>query len=117
MAEAHEEDDEIFVYMGGDQEVPYGIRRARIHKSVKIVPARAFENRQQLISVEFHDGIEIIGEEAFYWCDSLRGSIKLHGVKVIKARAFQHCFQLTGVEFGDTLETIEQHAFAHIATY
>ena len=76
--DARADDDEIFVYMGGDQEVPDGVVRARIHKSVKIVPAWAFENRRHLISVEFHDDIEIIEEEAFRYC-SLR-SIKLLGV-------------------------------------
>ena len=36
MAEARDDgDDEIFVYMGGDQRVPGGVRRARIHRSVK----------------------------------------------------------------------------------
>ena len=41
MEEAQGDDDEVFVYMGGDQQVPDGVRRARIHKSVKIVRARA----------------------------------------------------------------------------
>eukprot|EP00986_Skeletonema_menzelii_P016689 scaffold15495_cov223-Skeletonema_menzelii.AAC.1 len=63
--EARAANDEIFVYMGGDQRVPDGVRRARIHKSVKIVPAWAFFLRRQLIYVEFHDDIEIIEEEAF----------------------------------------------------
>ena len=35
----------------------------------------SFYNRQQLISVEFHDGIEIIEEGAFNGCCSLRGAI------------------------------------------
>ena len=52
--EAHE-DDEIFVYMGGNQVVPERVRRARIHEDVKIIRARAFQNREHLISVEFHD--------------------------------------------------------------
>ena len=103
-------DDDIFVYMGGDQQVPDGVRHARIHKSVKIVRARAFSNCGHLISVEFHRGIEIIIEEyAFYRCP-LR-SVKLLGVKIIKAYAFCEC-PLTDVEFGDKLETIEKEAFA-----
>ena len=109
MAEARD-DDEIFVYMGGDQEVPDGVRRARIHKSVKIVPRGAFQNRRQLISVEFHAGIEIIEEEAFRGCYLLR-SVKLLGVKIIKAAAFLRCLGLTDVEFGNKLETIEASAF------
>ena len=110
MAEAIDDDDEVFVYMGGDQQVPDGVRRARIHKDVKIVHARAFYHRRQLISVEFHDGIEIIEEYAFYCCPSLR-SIKLLGIKIIKADAFKDCSGLLDVEFGDKLETIEEFAF------
>jgi len=109
MAEAAR-DDEIFVYMGGDQRVPDSVRRARIHKSVKIVPAQAFYYRQQLIYVEFHDDIEIIEEYAFRGCISLRG-VKLLGVKIIKYYAFHQCRGLTDVEFGDKLETIENCVF------
>ena len=111
MAEVQGDDGEIFVYMGGNQQVPDGVRRARIHKSVKIVRARAFYNRRQLISVEFHDGVELIEEQAFYNCRSLCGPMKLLGVKIIKQSAFQFCRELTDVEFSDKLETIELSAF------
>ncbi len=93
--------------------MPERVRRARIHQSVKIVRANAFRSRLHLISVEFHDDIEIIEENAFFGCLSLRGSIKLLGVKVIKVRAFYFCSDLTDVEFGNKLETIEEEAFEH----
>ncbi len=111
MQPAEDDDDEIFVYMGGDQQVPDGVRRAKIHISVKIVRARAFYNRRQLIYVEFHDGVEIIEEKAFMQCQSLRGPIRLPGVKIIKTDAFWYCRDLTDVEFGDKLETIENAVF------
>ena len=111
MQPEEEEDDEIFVYMGGDQRVPFGVRRARIHKSLKIVPAREFRHLIKLIDVQFHDGVEIIEEDAFENCCFLSGSIQLLGVKLIKAFAFNFCSALTGVEFGDKLETIEDGAF------
>ena len=110
MAEARNDDDEIFVYMGGHQRVPDHVRRARIHKSVKIVRARAFQSRQYLISVEFHDGIEIIEEWAFYFCTSLRG-VKTLGVTIVKKCAFWGCESMTAVEFGDKLEIIGESAF------
>ena len=100
----------IFVYMGGDQEVPDGVTHAIIDPSVKIVPRMAFYNRRQLVTVIFHDGVEIIGEEAFCYCVSLRG-IKLLGVKEIGAGAFQYCDVLSDVEFGDELRTVERLAF------
>jgi len=111
MAEA-QEDDEIFVYTGGDQVVPDDVRRVRIDKSVKIIPSRTFYERRQLISVEFHDGIEIIGELSFYWCISLR-SVKLLGVKIIKKGGFYNCIGLADIEFSDKLETIEQGALQY----
>ncbi len=84
-----EDDDDVFVYMGGDQEVPRNVRRVRIHKSVKIIPARTFSNRRQLIYVEFHDEIEIIVKYAFVCCSFWR--IELLGVKVIGVSAFSRC--------------------------
>ena len=112
MEAALDDDDEIFVYMGGNQQVPDGIRRARIHKSVEIILRGAFRRRRQLISVEFHDGVEIIEEYAFECCFRLNSITKLLGVKIIKTRAFAHCSEiLCDVEFGDKLETIEKQVF------
>ena len=110
--DALDDGDDIFVY-DGTQPVPDDVRRARIHKDVKIVRARAFQNRHLLISVEFHDGVDIIEERAFCNCHSLRSGMKLLGVKIIKMRAFERCSGLTGVEFGDKLETIESNAFIY----
>jgi hypothetical protein len=110
MAEA-EDEDEIFVYIGGEQLVPDNVRRVRIDKSVKIIPARAFQYCRSLIFVEFHDGIERIEMWAFYDCPLL-SSVKLLGVKIIKDGAFRDCSGLTDVELGDKLETIGQNAFS-----
>eukprot|EP00984_Skeletonema_dohrnii_P010263 scaffold3998_cov153-Skeletonema_dohrnii-CCMP3373.AAC.30 len=96
--------------MGGDQVVPDDVRQVRIDKSVKTIPARAFERRERLIYVEFHDGIERIEEDAFFWCTSLR-NVKLMGVKIIEEGAFKYCGGLTDVEFGVELETIGKSAF------
>ena len=109
MAAAAGDDGDIFVYMGGDQQVPRGVRRAKIHKSVKIVRARAFQYCYHLVYVEFHDGVEIIEQFAFYCCSSLRGAVRLMGIKIIKQAAFYNT-GLTDVEFGDKLETLERSA-------
>eukprot|EP00984_Skeletonema_dohrnii_P007072 scaffold2531_cov126-Skeletonema_dohrnii-CCMP3373.AAC.3 len=109
MAEAHD-DDEIFVYMGGDQEVPNDVVRVRIDKSIKIIPRRAFDGLESLIDVEFHDGIERIEAEASYGCTGLVGRIRLLGVKIVGEGAFANCGFIE-IEFGDKLETIEQWAF------
>jgi hypothetical protein len=102
----------VFVYMGGDQEVPWHVTHIRVHKSVKTIRARAFENCIMLVSIEMHDGVGIIEEHAFAGCYSLRG-IKLSGVRVIEYAVFCNCTALEDVEFGDKLETIGSGAFAN----
>jgi hypothetical protein len=106
------DDDDVFIYMGGDQEVPRGVTHVRVHKSVKIIRHGAFQFFKRLVSIEIHDGVEIIERYAFYECTSLR-RIKLPGVKVIGQRAFDNCFELENVEFCDKLETIGFCAFAY----
>ena len=104
--------DGIFVYMGGELEVPDGVVHAIIDPSVNIVRTGAFYNRQELVSVIFHDGVEIVEEEAFHECVQLSGRIKLLGVREIENSAFDGCEDLSDVEFGDRLETIGVAAFA-----
>ena len=105
--------DGIFVYLGGEQEVPDEITHAIIDPSVNIVRRRAFADRRQLISVIFHDGVEIVEYEAFQYCESLSGKIKLLGVREIEYSAFEDCIALSDVEFGDRLETIGSEAFCN----
>jgi hypothetical protein len=106
----------VFVYMGGNQEVPRAmdVTHIRIHKSVKIITRRAFRYWYNLVSVEMHDGVEIIEREAFFYCCNLK-RIKLPGVRVIGMEAFCDCISLADIEFGDKLETIGDSAFADTA--
>ena len=105
------DDDNIFVYMGGEQVVPNGVTQAIIDPSVNTVRRRAFYDRRQLVSVIFHDGVELIEEQAFWNCRSLSGRIKLLGAREIGDNAFRHCFALSGVIFGNRLETIGRNTF------
>ena len=104
--------DDIFVYLGGDhQEVPDEITHAVIDPSVKTVRGESFWNRRRLVSVIFHDGVEIIEEQAFSNCISLSGRMNLLGVRDIGDKAFDDCVALSDVYFGDRLETIGFRAF------
>ncbi len=105
-----DDNNDVFVYMGGNQRVPRDVRYVRVHKSVKIITRRAFYYCYNLVSIEMHDGVEIIEDYAFCRCKSLRG-IKLPGVRVIGAEAFFECTALADVEFGGKLETIGRSSF------
>ena len=101
---------DVFIYMGGDQRVPRNVRYVRVHKSVKIIPARAFQHCIHLVSIEMHDGVETIGVQAFEHCRSLK-RINLPSVRVIEKFAFCECIALEDVEFGNELETIGNNSF------
>jgi len=102
----------IFVYMGGEQEVPMNVIHVLIDRSVEIIPRRAFLGRTNLVSVEFHDGVTRVERQAFYMCISLR-RLEMLGVVVVEYEVFKYCSALTDVECGDRLETIGMEAFSN----
>ena len=109
MAEAAGGSNNIFVF-NGEQNVPMNVTHVVIDRQLQNIPKKAFLNRRQLMSVETHDEIEKVGEEAFRGCRSLRG-IKLQSVKNIEYAAFSNCAALSDVEFGNKLERVGDSAF------
>jgi hypothetical protein len=93
-------DDDVFVYTGGDQEVPRDVKRVRIAEDVDTIPARKFEGCEQLIEVEGHNRLKKIEEFAFNCCYSLRRVTKMQGVTEIEMAAFLRCHALSDLEFG-----------------
>jgi hypothetical protein len=59
-----DDDGADFVYTG-QEDVPDGVIRVRVHPSVRVIRARAFLEQTTLIGVDLHDGIKVIEEEAF----------------------------------------------------
>eukprot|EP00984_Skeletonema_dohrnii_P009378 scaffold3598_cov148-Skeletonema_dohrnii-CCMP3373.AAC.2 len=100
----------VFVYLGGEQVVPQDVTHVIIDRSVKIILRGAFQNRGRLVSLETHEGIEIIEGWALSNCISLK-EIKLIGVREIQEGAFFDCIALANVDFGDKLEIIQSSAF------
>ena len=54
--------EDVFVYTGSEQVVPRDVTHVIVDKSVKIIRRSAFFGRDRLVSIEMHDGIEIIEE-------------------------------------------------------
>ena len=62
-----------FLYTGQDNsEIPRDVTHARIDPSVKVIAAGAFRGCEQLVAVELCEGLELIGQSAFYSCKSLK---------------------------------------------
>src|SRR6056300_1212823 len=103
-------DEDIFVYMGGEQEVPRDVKQVHIAENVDTVPEGAFMNCEQLIEVEGHNKLKKVEVEAFYGCLRLQRITKMGGVKEIEHRAFYGCEALSDLEL-DKLESIGKNAF------
>ena len=102
--------DDIFVYTGGEQEVPRDVRRLRIAENVDTIPARTFDHCTQLIEVEGHNKIKKIEQDGFNKCTRLRRVSKMTGVIEIEQHAFSSCSALSELDF-DKLEIIGHYAF------
>jgi hypothetical protein len=124
----------VFIYRGGDEVVPREATHVIVDPSVDTITRRAFQNRRGRVSIDAHDGVEIIEEEAFMDFTQLE-SITLPGVRVIGRMAFFSeessslrnitlpkvevigpsafigCYQLTEVEFSEDLQSVGNLAF------
>jgi hypothetical protein len=104
-------DDDVFVYMGGEQRVPHDVSRAKIDESVDTITANAFFNRTELIEVKGHSKLKKIEHGTFQWCRRLRRLMNMNGVQEIEQWAFNGCEALSDMEF-DKLEIIGGGAFS-----
>ncbi len=103
--------DDIFVYTGGEQEVPRDVKRVRIAENVDTIPEGTFHNCEELIEAEGHTKIKKIEQWAFHNCSSLRRVTKMRGLIEIEKCAFSDCTALSELEF-DKLEIIGDGAFS-----
>jgi hypothetical protein len=104
------DDDDIFVYTGGEQEVPDDVRRAKIDESIDIIPTNAFADCEQLTELEGHNKLKKIEKDAFLRCRRLRWLTNMNGVIEIEESAFLGCYVLSDLDF-DKLEIIGGGAF------
>ncbi len=78
---------------------------------MKEIKERAFYRCAQLTAVNGGEGLEEIGEGAFFGCTLLHEFFIPPAVKAIKDHAFGACTQMTIVNSGKGLEEIGEMAF------
>jgi hypothetical protein len=103
-------DDDIFVYTGGEQRVPWNVKRVRIAEDVDTIPASTFQHCTQLIEVSGHNKIKKIVSWTFNNCPRLSRVSNMTGLIEIERFAFSYCHALSEMEFGK-LEIIGNVAF------
>jgi len=103
------DNNETFIYMGGDMVVPQDVVRVRVHPSVTVIPEKSFFKRNQLREVELCDGLLEIGNSAF---DMSWGGSSLKRIDITEDdnEAFSSCTMLRNLALPSHCE-IGVHAF------
>ena len=106
----------VFEYTGEGCSVPKDVTIVRIHPSVTEVEDEAFKNCYNLREVVLNEGLQKIGEKAFWTCTSL-SSIKLPStVTEIEQYAFYNCINLREVVLNYGLQKIGDRAFYYCSS-
>ena len=74
-ATTEEEESGLFIYTGQPRaKIPWhvwqNVTHIKVHPSVKVIRARAFEDCIRLINIELNEGLERIEDQAFKRCKS-----------------------------------------------
>ena len=86
-------------------------RKKEIVEVGDVIPEFAFEERNDIFSVEISGGVKKIKKCAFVGCRSMV-SVKIsYGVEYIGQASFTSCESLVSVTFPGTVRNIEHHAF------
>lgn len=84
-----------------------------IRDAVKSIKDGAFSHCRRLDTSTLGDGLEDIGEKAFWCSRSLQHIVIPNAVKAIQKRAFSNCTDLMTVTFGGRLKEIGEKEFGH----
>lgn len=105
------ESNNEFEYTGKGCVVPKDVMSARFHPSVIEVENEAFRDCIKLREVVFHDGLQKIGDRAFWNCTSLSSITFPSTITEIDGYAFHYCRNLMEVVFNEGLKKIGGYAF------
>lgn len=83
----------------------------KVHKDTRVITDSAFMRCDNLKSVTFSDGIEVLGAQAFCQTDTLESVYLGKSLRYIGRLAFQHCNNLKSIDLPDTVEYIGREAF------
>ena len=77
----------------------------------------AFDQCENLTSVDIPNSIKSIGIRAFSWCSALTSIVLKGGLEDIESYAFEYCLGLENISLPNSLMTIGQNAFYNTQWY
>jgi hypothetical protein len=103
----------VFIYNKDTKDaIPRNVTHVRVDPSVKEIHDTAFQYYPSLVEVEFSEGLEVIGRDAFSDCTELKSINKLPStLKEVGDGAFNNCESLDFIDFPEGLQVIGEDAF------
>ena len=89
----------------------HNIKSVKLPDSLKKIEEAAFFRCVDLIDIQFGNGLECIGKNAFSSCIGLEEIVLPDSLRVIESQAFANCSNLKNIVFNEGLQVIEQSAF------
>ena len=80
------------------------------------IVSNTFDAEKEHWVIKFDGDVTTIGEDAFYWCDSLTSVTIPDSVTTIGDRAFSECYSLTSVTIPDSVTSIRDEAFSYCSS-
>ena len=97
-----------------DVTIPSTITVNGVTYKVKAIGNNAFatfSGTREIKSLTISEGIESIGDKAFYWCSGFEHLVIPEGVKTIGSDAFSDCFSVKRLDLPSSLTSIGENAF------
>lgn len=94
--------------------MPSGRTAYQLPEGVSEIGSNAFRG-SALKEIHFSPSLRIIGERAFFYCDSLKAILLPKGVQSLGASAFRKCNAVIRISLPSTLEQIGEYAFFRYA--
>lgn len=82
-----------------------------IPEGVTVLEEMAFRYCEKLKKVNLPDGLKVIGNGAFVLCENLRAVNLPDSLEEIGESAFSHCYALTGVKLPEGVRSVGKEAF------
>jgi hypothetical protein len=113
----------VFIYKEDTKDdIEITVTHVKVDSSVKKIHEHdgygAFEDCLSLVEVEFSEGLEVIGRDAFRNCVNFTTIYKLPStLRKIHKGAFKCCWNLDSIEFPEGLQVIGDSAFAECSYF
>ncbi|EJK72867.1 hypothetical protein THAOC_05559 [Thalassiosira oceanica] len=117
LQQAASQPEGFLLYEGGKvaEELRRSVTHIRVAPHVRKIPDLAFRGCDKLIDLQLNEGLQVIGERAFYGCGSLLNVKIPSSLTKLGQWAFSYCSGLIVLQLEGGVQSIGDYAFSYCA--